>query len=115
MQQVRCPTCDITFGVSVSFHKGKVDTGEEFFCPAGHSMHFRPTKAELELKVVGLEVRLAEWEEYAGRLSEFLATERERATKALLSAAGYKSQWMRVRGEKKMWQDRYWALKRGEG
>lgn len=35
-----CPTCGIPFCVSEKFISVKAKTGESFYCPNGHSMHF---------------------------------------------------------------------------
>jgi hypothetical protein len=99
MQTVECPTCKIVFGVSVSFYADRVDTGEDFYCPAGHVLCYTPTRNQLLEKVEWLEKDRDGWRKQWYDLHDDSSQQGRDLTKAKLRAAGYKSQWLRVKYE----------------
>ena len=96
----KCATCGMTFAMTEEFYRARNDDGEAFYCPAGHELVYRPSKAELERRVADLERREGQWEEAWDELradyeirGQALATERRRA-------AAYKQHFKRVKAEK---------------
>lgn len=107
MIRVKCANCGIEFGLTKQIHARRLEDGAGFFCPNGHENVYRPSQndklrarvKELLDEITRLEgiaqFRLYSSQEYA----DLWRTAQAEATKAKLRAAGYKSQWLRLKRE----------------
>src|SRR6185503_2487574 len=79
---VECYKCAMVFGMPMEFLRQLRETGDSFFCPAGHSQHFTETTVQR------LERELKRVKEQSQRDIEWQRGQRQIAEKALIAKKG---------------------------
>lgn len=86
LETIRCGVCSITFAAPEEWVRHKKQTGEEWYCPNGHRMHFREPENDL------LRKKASRLEQEAKAHRESASSERRRRETAERSAAAHKEQ-----------------------
>lgn len=108
MEETTCCVCGIKFGLPNDIMRERRNDGKTLYCPNGHSLSFRPSEIDklreknrqLVLEVQQLVKDAEFWTGMHDRLLERYRVSKSEATTAKLRAAGYKSQWLRIRKAK---------------
>ena len=106
MITITCCICGVEFGLSEKQYNARATDGKLFHCPNGHHQHFgESTISKLEKQLNKLEAQLKEkiitlgWytDNYTPRLEEKIRTLKKERKAAKCRAAGYKSQYLRLK------------------
>lgn len=108
MKTTTCCVCGIEFGLPDNIMQKRREGGETLYCPNGHSLSFRPSEIDklrkknqqLAMEAQQLVKDAEFWAGMHDRLLERYRVLKSEATTAKLRAAGYKSQWLRIRKAK---------------
>lgn len=107
METTTCCVCNIEFGLPGTLMRRRRDDGRTLYCPNGHSLSFQPSKIdklrkknlELAMEIQQLTKDVEFWTGLHDRLLERYRVSKSEATTAKLRAAGYKSQWLRIKSK----------------